>query len=165
MAGRPCQCSSGSPSAEGPAGRAGGPVRHRVQIGRRTVFSDARRDPELVNRLSATAWNRRALVAYGFWRGRQMTARDQGWSTGRNARRHPARRARYPLSHTGCHLHLPVPQGPRLCQVAWCVAGGLRTWPNRGSSPLPCGYTGSGSRGGASPGGTRQRWSGASRPG
>jgi len=49
------------------------------KIGRRTVFSDARRDPELVNRLSATAWSRRALVAYGFYNNASMLlARDQG---------------------------------------------------------------------------------------
>jgi hypothetical protein len=37
------------------------------RIGRRTVFSDARRTPELVNRLNVSQWSRRALVAYGFY--------------------------------------------------------------------------------------------------
>lgn len=47
------------------------------KIGRRTVFSDARRHPALVNRLNATTWSRRALVAYGFYNNASlMLARD-----------------------------------------------------------------------------------------
>jgi hypothetical protein len=37
------------------------------KLGNRTVFSDSRRCPEVVNRLSASKWSRRALVCYGFY--------------------------------------------------------------------------------------------------
>lgn len=37
------------------------------KIGQRRVFSDARRNPELVNRLNVAQWSRRALVCYGFY--------------------------------------------------------------------------------------------------
>ncbi len=47
------------------------------KIGNRTVFSDARRTPELVNRLNATKWSRRALVSYGFYNtAAQMASRE-----------------------------------------------------------------------------------------
>jgi hypothetical protein len=38
-----------------------------VRRGRGHYYCDARRHPELVNRLSATRFSRRALVAYGFY--------------------------------------------------------------------------------------------------
>jgi hypothetical protein len=37
------------------------------RLGRRTVFCDARRNPEHVHRTSASRFSRRALVAYGFF--------------------------------------------------------------------------------------------------
>lgn len=47
------------------------------KIGNRTVFSDSRRCPELVNRINANMWNRRVLVAYGFYAtAARMTMRD-----------------------------------------------------------------------------------------
>ena len=49
------------------------------RVGNRTVFSDSRRCPELVNRLNSTKWSRKALAAYGFYNTAvQMTMRDQG---------------------------------------------------------------------------------------
>lgn len=49
------------------------------KIGRRTVFSDARRHPGLVNRLNVTMWSHRALVCYGFYNNASLLlARDQG---------------------------------------------------------------------------------------
>ena len=49
------------------------------KIGNKTVFSDSRRCPELVNRTNSTNWSRRALTAYGFYvTAATMTARDQG---------------------------------------------------------------------------------------
>ena len=48
------------------------------KIGNKTVFSDSRRCPELVNRTNSTNWSRRALVAYGFYNTAvQMTMRDR----------------------------------------------------------------------------------------
>ncbi len=47
------------------------------KIGNKTVFSDSRRCPELVNRTNASQWSRRALTAYGFYvTAATMTARD-----------------------------------------------------------------------------------------
>lgn len=47
------------------------------KVGRRTVFSDARRNPELVNRLNVAQWSRRALVCYGFYNvAAQMAMRE-----------------------------------------------------------------------------------------
>lgn len=47
------------------------------KIGNRRVFSDSRRNPELVNRLNATMWSRRALVCYGFYNtAAHMASRD-----------------------------------------------------------------------------------------
>lgn len=37
------------------------------KVGNRTVFSDSRRCPELVNRLNVAQWSCRALVCYGFY--------------------------------------------------------------------------------------------------
>ncbi len=48
------------------------------KVGRRTVFSDSRRHPYLVNRLNAAQWSRRALVCYGFYNvAVEMTMRDR----------------------------------------------------------------------------------------
>jgi hypothetical protein len=48
------------------------------RVGNRTVFSDSRRCPELVNRLNSSQWSRRALAAYGFYvTAATMTERDQ----------------------------------------------------------------------------------------
>lgn len=50
-----------------------------LKVGRKTVFCDARRNPELVNRNNAASFSRQSLVAYGFYNvAAQMTARDQG---------------------------------------------------------------------------------------
>lgn len=38
-----------------------------MKVGRKTVFCDARRNPELVNRNNASRFSRRALTAYGFY--------------------------------------------------------------------------------------------------
>lgn len=47
------------------------------KIGRRTVFSDARRHPGLVNRLNVAQWSHRALVCYGFYNNASLLlARD-----------------------------------------------------------------------------------------
>lgn len=48
------------------------------RIGRRTVFSDARRTPELVNRLNVYQWSRRALVAYGFYNTAAALSQGEG---------------------------------------------------------------------------------------
>lgn len=47
------------------------------RVGNRTVFSDSRRCPELVNRLNSAKWSRKALVAYGFYN--TASALSQGW--------------------------------------------------------------------------------------
>lgn len=38
-----------------------------MKVGRKMVFCDARRNPELVNRNNASRFSRRALTAYGFY--------------------------------------------------------------------------------------------------
>jgi hypothetical protein len=49
-----------------------------MKVGRRTVFCDARRHPELVNRNNVARFSRASLVAYGFYNvASEMTARDQ----------------------------------------------------------------------------------------
>ena len=48
------------------------------KIGNKTVFSDSRRCPELVNRTNASQWSRRALACYGFYNNAaQMIQRDR----------------------------------------------------------------------------------------
>lgn len=50
-----------------------------MKVGRKTVFCDARRNPELVNRNNAASFSRQSLVAYGFYNvASAMSARDQG---------------------------------------------------------------------------------------
>ena len=48
------------------------------KIGNKTVFSDSRRCPELVNRTNALQWSRRALVAYGFFNTASALSQGEG---------------------------------------------------------------------------------------
>ena len=50
-----------------------------LKVGCKTVFCDARRNPELVNRNNAASFSRQSLVAYGFYNvASALSARDQG---------------------------------------------------------------------------------------
>ena len=48
------------------------------KIGNKTVFSDSRRCPELVNRTNALQWSRRALTAYGFYNTASALSQGEG---------------------------------------------------------------------------------------